>query len=91
MLVDASRKTLIVCPSALEGMVVIPEGISNIGNYAFYGCYKITDVVLPDSLEMISVVAFPTDENQERIRIHCSKNSLAEAWALENDWPYVID
>ena len=91
MLTDAAGRTLLACPSALEGTVIIPKEISGIEDYAFYGCGKITDVVLPDSLDNISVVAFPDDEKTERIRIHCSKDSLAETWSLENDWPYIID
>ncbi len=91
MLTDAAGKQLIACPSALTGTVTIPSEITGIGDYAFYGCDQIKDVILPADLEHISVVAFPDHEDPERIRIHCHKNSLAETWCMENDWPYIID
>lgn len=38
--------------------VVIQEGVTNIGNYAFLGCTALTDVIIPDSLISIGSSAF---------------------------------
>lgn len=38
--------------------VVIPEGVREIRNAAFYGCKKLSDITLPDSIESIESSAF---------------------------------
>ena len=42
----------------LEGELVIPEGVTGIGSYAFACCGNLTAVVLPDSLQEIGEGAF---------------------------------
>ena len=38
--------------------VILPEGITSIGNYAFYGCYNLKEIVIKDGLESIGERAF---------------------------------
>ena len=38
--------------------VVIPEGVTTIGNYAFYYCYYLTDVTFPTTLATVGKDAF---------------------------------
>ncbi len=38
--------------------VIIQDGVTNIGNGAFYNCEKITDVILPESITYIGPKAF---------------------------------
>ena len=38
--------------------VVIENGLTNIGNYAFYYCYRLTSVTIPNSVTSIGDVAF---------------------------------
>ena len=38
--------------------IVIPEGVTSIGNYAFYGCSKLKSVSLPSTLKSIGDEAF---------------------------------
>ncbi|MBR7189356.1 MAG: leucine-rich repeat protein, partial [Clostridia bacterium] len=38
--------------------VILGEGITHVGNYAFYGCSKITSVSLPSTLESVGHYAF---------------------------------
>ena len=38
--------------------VVIDEGVTSIGNYAFYGCSSVTSITIPDSVTSIGYEAF---------------------------------
>ena len=38
--------------------MIIPDSVTNIGNYAFYGCYHLTSVTIPDSVTRIDMYAF---------------------------------
>ena len=51
-------KTVIDCISDHEGAVVIPEGVTEIGEYAFEYCTNITSVTLPSSVTKIGKEAF---------------------------------
>lgn len=51
------RTYLFGCPSGRTGKVVIPDGVKEINESAFYGC-KITDIVIPDSVTEIGASAF---------------------------------
>lgn len=49
--------------------LVISEGITGIGEAAFYGCYYLTDVSLPDTLTSIGTAAFANCYDLETITI----------------------
>ena len=38
--------------------LVIPEGVTNIGNYAFFGCNSLTSITIPESVTEIGSYAF---------------------------------
>ena len=46
------------CPTSYEGSVVVPNGITDIGEKALMFCNKVNEVVLPDTLEGIGMCAF---------------------------------
>lgn len=55
-------ETSIICEGAFAGsnieQIVIPEGITALGDYAFYGCPNLTSVTLPSTLRTIGKGAF---------------------------------
>ena len=97
MLTDKAKKTLIACPAGRKGSAAVPDGITAIAAGAFYSCEKLTDVTVPDSVSVIFPLAFNSYGNEndgsgrKRIVIHCSEGSAAHSFAIENNWPYVID
>lgn len=53
-----NSKLFAFLPRSYEGSYTVPDGILTIGNGAFDGCKKLTDVYLPNSLRTISEGAF---------------------------------
>lgn len=47
---DKTGKTLMFCPKGKTGILDIESGITSIGYFAFYGCRKLTDIIIPDSV-----------------------------------------
>jgi len=58
MLYDKSNTKLLRCPMGKKGEVVIPRGVIEIGDSAFYQCKQITKVFVPISVTMIGNAAF---------------------------------
>lgn len=58
---------LIRCPIKKQGKVFIPNGTKVIGKGAFYGCNKVTDVVIPGSVKSIEKEAFGSEGNREKM------------------------
>lgn len=53
--------------------IVIPEGVSEIGDYAFYGCENLTSVSLPSSLRTIGKGAFSNCPKLKSIDLESTK------------------
>lgn len=55
-------ETSMICEGAFAGSaieeIVIPEGVTSIGDYAFYGCPNLKKVTVPSSLESIGKSVF---------------------------------
>lgn len=49
--------------------VIIPEGYTSIGRYAFYGCSSLEPIVLPSTLKTIDIHAFAECEKLKSIVI----------------------
>ena len=47
--------------------VVIPEGVTDIGENAFYECHSLKSVEIPKSVMYLGVFAFPFDTKDIRI------------------------
>ena len=59
--------------------ITLPEGLTEIGWFAFSGCTKLCEITIPASVTSIGYGAF--DLCPENIIIKCQKGSYAEAYA----------
>jgi|GEM_PF-1950046 len=57
VLYDKAKAALVECPGGLTS-VAIPEGVTSISNYAFYGCTGLTNITIPGSVNSIGGCAF---------------------------------
>ena len=60
------------------GIVVIPDGVTEIGNYAFNICTSLTSITIPDSVTSIGDRGFRGCEN---FTIHAPAGSYSERYA----------
>lgn len=55
---DKSGRTLLFCPPGKTGAFEVPEGVTEIGYKAFYGCSGITGITIPEGVKQIGSYAF---------------------------------
>lgn len=67
------------------GNVIIPEGVTAIGNRVFTCCANLTRVTIPKGVTEIGWGAFKDCEN---LTIHAPAGSAAERYAEEKDIPF---
>jgi len=60
VLFDKKKTTLIAYPGGKEGAYAIPEGVTKIGDNAFFGCTGLSSVTIPASVVEIGGSAFST-------------------------------
>ncbi len=60
VLYNKEKTTLLYCPRGKAGTYGIPDSVTNINSYAFFGCKSLVSVVLPDSVFQIHAMAFET-------------------------------
>ncbi len=58
MLYDKKVTTLITCPAATSGDVVLPSTLTAIAPSAFYGCSKVNSITIPSTVDNIGIAAF---------------------------------
>lgn len=59
--------------------VVIHDGVTSIGNYAFYDCYYISDVTLPESIKSIGKYSFRSCINLTDITLPDNLKSIGNS------------
>ncbi|GMO11590.1 MAG: hypothetical protein Ta2A_20390 [Treponemataceae bacterium] len=58
VLFNKAGNELIHCPQGLKGQYAIPEGVTDIGRSAFFGCTGLTSVIIPATVISIGRWAF---------------------------------
>ena len=75
---DSSKTKLLACPSSREGAVVIPNGVTSIGEYAFRDCSSLTSITIGNGVTSIGDDAFYECSNLTSITIPDSVTSIGE-------------
>ncbi len=69
LLYTADMKTLVLCLPSYEGTVSVADGVETIGDAAFYGASKVTEVKLPSTVKTIGADAFNSCSSLKTIEI----------------------
>jgi len=95
MLANSVGDTILEVPRGIEGPVVVPEGVTTLGDDVFSQYPAGTDFVLPGTVSRISVTAFPYhfEGDDERVRVfdialHGQPGSAAEQFAERYGIPF---
>ena len=71
-------KKVIICPAGKPGSVKIASGTECVGNYAFYCCRNLTDIIIPDSVVNLENYAFSGCEGLRKIIIPDSVTKMGK-------------
>ncbi len=58
VLYSKDKTKVLLCPDRRAGNYTVPEGVATIGDYAFSGCNRLTQINLPNTLKTIGSWAF---------------------------------
>lgn len=67
------------CPHGRKGEITVPGDVSEIGNYAFCDCTKITSVTLPEGITKIGIGAFSDCTELTEVNIPKSVEDICTA------------
>lgn len=82
ILYNKAQTKLLRCPPKKAGAVLLPEGVTEIQEYAFSGCAAMTAVTLPDSLTVTGRSAFLNCASLKSVRIPKNVTDLNSAFFL---------
>ena len=74
VLYSIDGKTLIAYPGGKSGAYVIPDGVTNIGDHAFFGCISLTGITIPDSVTSIGTYVVEFCNNLSSINFSGAKS-----------------
>jgi len=93
ILYSKDKKSVLAAIGSLKGIVVLPEGVESIGDFAFKSCKNITDIYLPESLQSIGKFVFSECEKLKTIhagegikRIGCHILDFSSYYYNESNW-----
>ena len=89
VLFDKHQTTIIQCPQGRSGHYAIPGGVIYIGDVAFRGCQKLTEVTMPDSVIRIGSGAF--DACLRLTDVVISKNVASIGFSAFNNCPKLAE
>ena len=78
-LYTADMKTLVLCLPSYEGTVSVADGVETIGDAAFYGASKVTEVKLPSTVKAIRDNAFNSCSGLKSVEIPNSVTSVGSS------------
>ena len=58
ILYNKAKTEFIIIPKAIQGVVTIPSGVTNIGNWAFFNCNGLTSIFIPSGVNEIGEYTF---------------------------------
>lgn len=88
--INKDNKRLLKCPADFQGGYMIPDGITEIGDYAFSNCQGITSVTIPHSIKRIGAKAFYNCKGLTTIDIPNSVTNIS-ADAFDECNPHVAE
>ena len=79
VLFDTKEMKLICYPEAFTARAFsIPQGVTSIGDYAFFCCKSLTEIIIPDSVTYIGKQAFSVCKSLTKISIPDSVTSIGD-------------
>jgi hypothetical protein len=76
VLLNKSQTLLIQCPGGETGSYTVPGSVTSIGNYAFYECVGLSEIVIPSSVSTIGNYVFYGDLSLENVVIPDSVTTI---------------
>ena len=83
VLFNKDQTELIIAPSAISGIYVIPDSVTSIGDWAFYSCSSLTDISILGNVTSIGAYAFYKCSNLTNITIPGNVTSIG-AYAFDS-------
>ena len=75
------KTSLVYCPAGKTGLYVIPDTVTNIGNWAFQPCSRLTGITIPSSVKTIGFGAFYGCSELDSLTLPSSVVRIAD-WAF---------
>jgi hypothetical protein len=79
VLFNESQTTLIQCPGGLVESYIVPDSVTSIGDYAFFGCSSLNSITISNGVTSIGDSAFQYCGNLTSVTIPNSVTSIGES------------